>query len=363
MKIESMVCRHYRLPLPVVLSDSTHGDMSHVGLLTVELTDDTGLSGVGYAYTGNDIGGSALYSLADESFRGTVIGSDPTDVEGIWEHMWWHAHFVGRGGLVVFAMAAIDVALWDMQAKRAEQPLFRYLGGSDPWVPIYAGGIDLQFTLDALAEQTRGFLNDGFHAIKMKAGRDRLSEDVERVAMMREMLGPDFPLLVDANMRWSVADAIRAARALAPYDLFWLEEPIIPDDFAGHRRVAEEGGIPIATGENLHSIYEFQHMITQGSISFPEPDLVTVGGITPWLKVAHLAEAHNLPVTSHGVHDLHVHLLSAVPNSSYLEVHGFGLERFLHQPMVIADGKAQAPDRPGHGVAFNWDSLEAHRRA
>ncbi|MCH9671900.1 MAG: mandelate racemase/muconate lactonizing enzyme family protein [Gammaproteobacteria bacterium] len=363
MKISAMECRHYRIPLPVVLSDSTHGDMSHVGLLTVELTDSSGLTGIGYAYTGNDIGGSALFSLANETYRDCVLCADPFGVEALWDRMWWHTHFVGRGGLTVFAMAAIDVALWDLQSKRAQQPLFRYLGGTDPNVPIYAGGIDLQFTLAALEEQTKGFLAAGFHAIKMKAGRDRLSEDVERVAMMRELLGADFPLLVDANMRWSVAQAVRAARALQRYDLFWLEEPIIPDDVAGHARVAQEGGIPIATGENLHSIYEFQNMIAHGSISFPEPDLVTVGGITPWLKVAHLAEGANLPVTSHGVHDLHVHLLAAVPNKSYLEVHGFGLERYLHDVMVIRDGVAIAPERHGHGVAFNWDALEEHRRA
>jgi L-alanine-DL-glutamate epimerase-like enolase superfamily enzyme len=195
----------------------------------------------------------------------------------------------------------------------------------------------------------------------MKVGRARLSEDVERVAAMRALLGPDVPLMVDANMRWSADLAIRAARALAGHQVYWLEEPTIPDDIKGHVRIAREGGLPVATGENLHTIYEFQSMIEAGGVSFPEPDLSNCGGISVWLKVAHLAEAANLPVTSHGVHDLHVHLLAAVPNASYLEVHGFGLERFMAEPLRIEDGKAIAPERPGHGVELDWSALEALR--
>ncbi|MBT6273475.1 MAG: uroporphyrinogen decarboxylase, partial [Chromatiales bacterium] len=139
----------------------------------------------------------------------------------------------------------------------------------------------------------------------------------------------------------------------------WLEEPIIPDDLPGHARIATEGGVPLATGENLHTVYEFERMIAHGNVAFPEPDLCTLGGITPWLKVAHLAQLRNLPVTSHGVHDLHVHLLAAVSNASYLEVHGFGLENYIADPLTIVDGMATAPDRPGHGVEFDWEALSA----
>ena len=205
------------------------------------------------------------------------------------------------------------------------------------------------------------FVTQGFHAIKMMVGRARLSEDIERVAAMRSHLGADFPLMADANMRWRVDEAIRAARGLAPMGLYWLEEPTIPDDVGGHARIAREGGLPIATGENFHSVYEFQQMIQHGAISFPEPDVATLGGVTPWLKVAHLAETCNLPVTTHGVHDLQVHMLAAIPNSSYLEAHGFGLDRFIRYPLQMEDGKAIAPDRAGHGVEFDWDALESLR--
>ena len=190
-----------------------------------------------------------------------------------------------------------------------------------------------------------------------------LSEDLERVAKMRQTLGPDFPLMVDANMRWRVDEAIRASRALAEHDVYWLEEPTIPDDVAGHVEIVRQGALPVAAGENLHSLYEFKNYIHAGAVSFPEPDCSNCGGVTGYLKIAHLAEAHNLPVTTHGIHDIHVHLLAAVPNSSYLEVHGFGLEPYMANPLRIEHGEALAPDRPGHGVELDWKALEAYRGA
>jgi len=256
-------------------------------------------------------------------------------------------------------LSAFDMAIWDLKSKRAKAPLWRMLGGFDQKVPVYAGGVDLEFSVDQLLEQAEGFLAKGFRAIKMKVGRKNLAEDVERVSAMRKRLGDGFPLMVDANMKWSVDEAVRAARALAPFNPGWLEEPTIPDDITGHARIAREGGLPIATGENMRTIWEFQQMITIGRVTFPEPDVTNCGGITPFVKIAHLAEAHNLPVTSHGAHDVTVHLLAAVPNRSYLEAHGFGLEAYLAQPLEIRDGFAIAPERPGHGIEFDWEKLAA----
>jgi L-alanine-DL-glutamate epimerase-like enolase superfamily enzyme len=361
MQLSRVQIDHFNVPLPVTLSDATHGDISHFALVTVRVTDDEGAQGLGYTYTVGNIGGSAVASVLRDDLAPLLHESDPRAIEHVWQRMWWRLHFVGRGGIAAFAMAAADVALWDLKAVRAGEPLWRFLGGSRDRVAAYAGGIDLMFTIDALMAQTDGFLADGFTAIKMKVGRERLREDVERVCAMRERLGDDFPLLADANMRWSVDEAVRAANAFREHRLFWLEEPTIPDDIAGHARIVREGGVPIAAGENLHTVYEFQHYLAAGAVSFPEPDLATLGGITPWMKVARLAEAANLPVTSHGVHDLHVHLLAAVPNASYLEVHGFGLDRYMAQPLTMEHGEAVAPKGPGHGVAFDWAALEAHR--
>lgn len=360
MKIDEVQTDFYRIPLPTVLSDSTHGDISHCELVTVRIRTQDGQEGLGYTYTPGT-GGAGVYALVDRYLSPLLLGQDPLRIEDIWEQMWWHLHFVGRGGAVSFAISAVDIALWDLKGRSLGQPLWTLLGGHSPAVDAYAGGIDLQFTLDALCKQTEGFLDRGFHAIKMKVGRDRLSEDIERVAAIRQLLGADTPLLVDANMRWSVDEAVRAARALSAHDVYWLEEPIIPDDVEGHVRVARDGGVPIATGENFHSIYEFQRFIAAAGVSFPEPDVATVGGVTVWMKVAALAEAYNLPVTSHGVHDIQVHLLAAVPNASYLEVHGFSLDRFIVHPLELRDGKAIAPDRLGHGIELDWQGLEQHR--
>jgi L-alanine-DL-glutamate epimerase-like enolase superfamily enzyme len=357
MTIQSVQADRFSIPLPETLSDSTHGEMSHFELVTVRITDADGVEGLGYTYTVGTAA-NAIVSLVRDDMTPLLLGADADRVEDLWQRMWWHLHYAGRGGPTSFAISAIDIALWDLKAKRAAQPLWRFLGGHNAEVTAYAGGIDLFFPLEKLLAQTQDNLDKGFHAIKMKVGRDNLSEDLARVAAMRDFLGADFPLMVDANMRWRVDQAIRAAQALTEYRLVWLEEPTIPDDPQGHVRIAREGGVPIAAGENLHTLYEFRNLINAGGVDFPEPDVSNCGGITVWMKVAHLAEANNLPVTSHGVHDLHVHLLAAVPNKSYLEVHGFGLERFIANPMVLnKTGHAVAPERPGHGVAFDWDGL------
>ena len=156
---------------------------------------------------------------------------------------------------------------------------------------------------------------------------------------------------------------VRAARAMAmlrPFDLVWLEEPISPDNFEGYRHLRTQGGPPLAAGENLHTLAEFTILIGAAGVDFPEPDLTTCGGITPFMKIARLAEAHGLPVMSHGAHDVHVHLLAACPNAAYLEWHAFGLDKVMADPLTINNGYATAPERPGHGIDFDWDKLNAH---
>jgi L-alanine-DL-glutamate epimerase-like enolase superfamily enzyme len=322
--------------------------------------DRDGAEGVGYTYTVG-AGGAAVRVLIERDLAPVLVGREAERIEACWQAMWWRLHYGGRGGLAALAVSAVDIALWDLAARRAGRPLWRLLGGHDPRVPCYAGGIDLHDPLDRLLRQTDEHLARGFRAIKMKVGRPRLAEDVERVAAMRRHLGPDVPLMVDANMRWTADEAIRAARALREHDPYWLEEPVIPDDVAGHARVVREGGLPVAAGENLHTLHEFAQLVRAGGVTFPEPDATNCGGVTVFMKIAHLAEAFNLPVTSHGAHDLTVHLLAAAPNRSYLEAHGFGLERYLAEPLRIEDGWAIAPERPGHGVDLDWARLESVR--
>jgi L-alanine-DL-glutamate epimerase-like enolase superfamily enzyme len=360
MIIKGLETRHYRIPLRTAMTDAVHGEMTHFEVVMVRLETDQECEGWGYTYTIGH-GGVALQSLIERELKPILIGADPRCIEQLWERMWWHLHYIGRGGLPVFAIAAVDIALWDLKGHKESEPLWRLLGGYSGTAKAYAGGIDLHLDMDGLLKQTQANLDHEFRAIKMKVGRDRLSEDVERVAAVRDLIGPDIPLMVDANMRWTAEKAIRAAQQFREFDIYWLEEPTIPDDFKGHARIAKEGGVPVAAGENLHTIYEFRNMIQDGGIAFPEPDVSNIGGITNWVRVAKLAYAHNLPVTTHGVHELHLHLLAAVPNPSYLEVHGFGLERFMLNPPALVDGVMTAPNKPGHGVEFDWQALQQHR--
>ena len=350
-EIANLESGFYRIPLPQVLTDSTHGEMRAFELNTIRVRDRDGAEGVGYTFTVGRNGG-AIGSILASEMPEILVGEDADGIEAAWQKMWWALHYGGRGGPTVLAISAVDMALWDLKARRAGLPLWNLLGGHDSRVPCYAGGIDLDLSADELIGQTESNLAKGFRAIKMKVGRDKLSEDVEKVRAMRAFLGADFPLMVDANMRWSVDQAIRAARAFAEFDVAWLEEPIVPDDVAGHSRVLRDGGVPIATGENLRTLWDFRHLIVAGGVSFPEPDVTNCGGVTVFMKIARLAEAFNLPVTSHGAHDVTVHLLAACPNRSYLEAHGFGLERFIGEPLHLEEGFAVAPDRPGHGMDF-----------
>ena len=356
-KIKLVETGYYIIPLPEILTDSTHGIMREFELITARITDEEGAEGVGYTFTvGRN--GSAIAATLSHEITSLLLNRDADLIENIWNLIWWDLHYGGRGGAMVLALSASDMALWDLKARRLNQPLWKLLGGYSNKVPCYAGGIDLDLPLPDLIKQTDRNLDRGFRAIKMKVGRKYLSEDIECVAAMRSHLGKNFPLMVDANMKWSVDDAIRAARAFSDYDLKWLEEPISPDDVLGHARVVREGGLPIAAGENLRTLWDFRHLIMSGGVTFPEPDVTNCGGVTPFMKIAHLAEAFNLPITSHGAHDVTVHLLAAVPNQSYLEAHGFGLDRYISEPLQIREGYALAPDRPGHGISFDWSALD-----
>lgn len=348
----------YRVPLANHLTDSTHGVMMDFELITVRIDDTDGASGVGYTYTVNH-GGAAVAAMIERDLSTFLIGSEAEEIERRWQDMWWCLHYAGRGGHQTSAISAVDIALWDLLGVKTGMPLWKLFGGYDPKVPVYAGGIDLEFPLEKLLAQADSFREQGFRAIKMKVGRADLREDVARIAAMREHLGEGFPLMVDANMKWSVDDALRAARAFLPFDLTWIEEPTIPDDIAGNARIVAHSQHAIAAGENLHTIYDFAQAIDAAALTLPEPDVSNIGGYSGFRKVAALAEAHNLRLTSHGVHDLTIHSLAAAPHRTYMEAHGFGLDAFIAEPMRVVDGFAMAPNRPGHGVELDFSGLMA----
>lgn len=361
MKIRKVETELYHVPLAKPMVDAIHGRQSDFSLIVVKITTDDGATGMGYTYSVGQVGGTSIATLIKDNLASLLVGEDPQRIEHLWQKMWWALHYVGRGGLAVFALSAIDIALWDLKACLASEPLWRLLGGHDNKVEAYGGGIDFQMSIDELLTQTQSFLDSGLNAVKIKIGRESIAEECERIAAVREFLGPEKKLMVDVNMKWSVEKAIKAARAFEPFDLHWIEEPTIPDDIEGNRRIEVEGGIPVATGENLHTIYEFRQMIAQGGISFPDADVSNLGGISALLKVAHVAEAYNRNLTTHGIQEIHVSCLAAISNASLLEIHAFRLDDFLIHPLEIKDGYAYPSDRPGHGVEIDWEKIAKHR--
>jgi L-alanine-DL-glutamate epimerase-like enolase superfamily enzyme len=343
----------FRVPLRQAMGDAKHGVHTHFELVTVTIRLADGSEGTGYTYTGGK-GGRAIRAIVEHELAPFLVGRDGAEIDDIYDGMWWHIHYVGRGGITAFAMSAVDIALWDLRGKREGKPLWQLAGGAGRTAKAYRGGIDLNFPLGQLLSSIESYLDTGFTAVKIKVGQPTLEEDVARVKAVRDLIGPDVTFMVDANYG---LDAIAAANAFAPFDLLWFEEPIEPDDYLGHAEIAGATGMPLAMGENLHTIHEFEYALAQAKLSFIQPDASNCGGITGWLRAAALFGPTGVPVCSHGMQELHVSLVAGYPSDGWVEAHSFDIDQYTTRPLLLDGGRAVAPDEPGVGVAFDWEKL------
>jgi L-alanine-DL-glutamate epimerase-like enolase superfamily enzyme len=328
----------------------------------VRMRCDDGTEGVGYSYT-IGTGGSSVVALLRDHLAPKLIGRDPDCIEAIWKDLFFHTHATAVGAITSLALAAIDTALWDLRCKRAGVPLWKMAGGAQPTVPVYTteGGW-LQLPVDALVAQTVAAKAQGFRGAKLKVGKPHLSEDVARLAAVREAVGGAFEIMVDANQCFNVSEAIRRARAFEPFGLAWLEEPLPAEDLGGHVELAAHTAIPIAVGESLYHPAHFREYLARRACSIVQVDCARIGGITPWLKVAHLAEAFNVAVCPHFLMELHVSLTAAAPNAAWVEYIP-QLDDITTSRLAIAEGHAVAPSTPGLGIEWDFGAIDARAAA
>ena len=322
---------------------------------------DDGSAGTGYTYT-IGTGGSSIVALLRDHLVPLLIGRDPQAVEAIWRDLFFHTHATAVGAITSLALAAIDTALWDRNCRVAGLPLWRAAGGAKSRVPVYTtegGWLHLQPA--ELVAQTLAAQADGFLGAKIKVGKPHVAQDMARLAAVREAVGAGFELMVDANQAFSLPEAIRRASHYAELDLAWFEEPMPAEHVAAHAQLLASTSVPIAVGESMYHLSQFGEYARQGACSIVQADVARVGGITPWLKIAHLAEAHNLAVCPHFLMELHVSLCAAVPNSRWVEYIP-QLDDLTTSRLAIEDGHALAPETPGLGIEWDADQLAARRR-
>jgi L-alanine-DL-glutamate epimerase-like enolase superfamily enzyme len=322
----------------------------------VRLYTDDGLEGVGYTYT-IGTGGSSVVALIRDHLAPRLIGRDPDRIEEIWRDLFFHTHATAVGAITSLALCAIDAALWDLRGRRLSMPLHLLAGGAQRRVPVYdTEGGWLHVPMQQLVANALEARERGFRGVKVKVGKAHVTEDVARLAAVREAIGEGMELMVDANQGFTVAEAIRRARHFEAFDLAWFEEPLPAEDLNGHVLLRGSTSLPIAVGESIYALSHFREYLQRGACTVVQADVARIGGITPWLKCAHLAESFNASVCPHYLMELHVGLCAAVPNAPWVEYIP-QLDVITRNAMRIEDGHALPYEGPGLGIEWDWESI------
>lgn len=330
-----------------------------VEVVHVTLTGADGEQGTGFTYalTG---GGESIQTMVDQVLGPKLLGTGLAAWDRLWHDLWALTHRVGRG-VALPALSALDIAVWDLRGKVAKQPLFRLLGAYREKVPVYGSGrATHQMTTEELIAGTRSYLEEGYGAVKLRAGARPAEEDVERIAAVRRAVGDSVRLMVDCNERLDFPTALWFGRQLEELGIYWLEEPLPSDDVAGHARLAAQLRVPIAAGEHLQGRFEFAEYIRQGAAAILQPDAPMMGGVSEWMRVATLAEGFNVSLSPHFLRDLHVHLAAAAKSCIYVE--DFPLvDDLLADTLRAEKGFISPPERPGHGMLWDPAKLDRYR--
>jgi L-alanine-DL-glutamate epimerase-like enolase superfamily enzyme len=352
------------VPIGSEIADSMQS-VTHLEFVGLTIATDEGITGTGYTVTVGH-GGSVIREVIDTLFVDELKGRDPHNVREIWQQLYFgKAHWIGRAGATTMAQAAVDIALWDIIAKAAGRPLWQVLGGArEADIPIYnthAGW--LNYSIKQLTDEALKLIDQGYTALKMKVGLTDTNEDRRRVTAVRKAIGEKVLLMVDANQKWDLMQARHAARLLEDLDLSWLEEPLHPDDIRSHRLLNESTSIPIALGEHVYTTHAFRDYLESQAVDIIQVDVCRIGGITPWLEVAALANAFNIRVCPHAgdLMQVHQHLVKVIPNHWYLEVIPLWKKGPFKHQIRLKDGKCLTPTEPGASTEFTDHAMKKYR--
>jgi L-alanine-DL-glutamate epimerase-like enolase superfamily enzyme len=364
-KIDSISVATVRVPLNVATSFATRTVSARdYGLIKVRAG---GVEGIGFCYAGSS-GGILVAQAVEQLLAPLLIGSDTHLVEGLWQRMFQETVLHGRAGSVMRAISIVDCALWDLNARAAQLPLYRYLGAAmDEAVPAYAsGGYYLPGkTPKKLGAEMAGYVKAGFRAVKMKVGRLSPAEEEARVRSARKAVGQDVKLMLDANNAWhDVPTAMQYVRRFEPYDPYWIEEPFFPDDIDNHARLAKLTRITVATGEIGTGRWHFKEILDKGAAQILQADALVCGGVSEWRKIAATAASYGATVCPHWFHDLHVHLVAATSNARYVEFFPddqvLNFRRLIDTQLAQRNGALVLPKTPGLGFRFDEKAVERY---